>query len=408
MTLPWVAVPGLGDEAFRTLRRRAIFDCFKWDPQVEDVCTLSRTPLVATPSAWGELTHLARALARETLALEAELIRRPDLHARLGLPRPALTALARAAAEGPAPGVARLVRFDFHHTTEGWRISEANSDVPGGLNEASGFPALVAPHYPGVTSAGDPTEGYLDALLAGRPEGARVALLHATAYSDDHQMMAFLARRLRARGASPMLASPAHVTWREGRAHLDGEAWRGEADLLVRFFPADWLTGLPGQEWRSFYAGGCTPISNPATALLTQSKRTPLVWDALSTRLPTWRALLPETRDPRDVRWQESEEWVLKPALGRVGEDVAIPGVIAPKEWTRVQQACRRDPGHWLAQRRFTATSVDLGGKKVYPCIGVYTVDERVAGAYGRLASRAIVDGRAEDAAFLIGEEAVA
>jgi len=31
----------------------------------------------------------------------------------------------------------------------------------------------------------------------------------------------------------------------------------------------------------------------------------------------------------------------------------------------------------------------------------VYTVDERVAGAYGRLASRPLIDSHAEDAAVL-------
>ncbi len=410
MIAPWIDVPRLDDAAFNAVRRRAIFDCCKWDPQVEDVGTLARVPLVTTPEAWRELTALAAALARETLALEAELVRRPELHHRLGLSRKAVAALGRAAAEGPPSGVARLVRFDFHQTSDGWRISEANSDVPGGLNEASGFPALMAPHYPGFDSAGDPADAYVDALLADRPSGARVALLHATAYSDDHQMMDYLARRLGERGAQPMLASPAHVRWRDGRAHLDaaGGAWRGEADLLLRFFPADWLVELPDPGWRHFFAGGRTPMSNPATALLTQTKRAPLLWDALETPVPTWRALLPETRDPRDVPWRASDEWIVKPALGRVGEDVAIRGLITPKDFKRVQRDCARHPGHWVAQRRFDATPLELGGATVYPCIGVYTVNEQAVGAYGRLAPRALIDARAEDAAVLVDRRAVA
>jgi glutathionylspermidine synthase len=405
---PWIDVPRLDDAAFNAVRRRAIFECCKWDPQVEDVGTLARFPLVATPEAWREVRQLGAALARETLALEAELLRRPDLHQRLGLPRRAITALARASSEGPASGVARLVRFDFHQTNDGWRISEANTDVPGGLNEASGFPNLMAAHYPDVESVGDPADAYVSALLAGRPEGARVALLHATAYSDDNQMMTFLARRLSARGAMPMLASPAHVEWRDGRAFLDGDAWKGEADVLVRFFPADWLVELPDPTWRRFYAGAGTPMSNPATALLTQSKRAPLLWDSLETPLPTWRALLPETRDPRDVPWREAEEWVVKPALGRVGEDVAIRGLISAKDWKRVQTACAKHPEQWIAQRRFDATPVELGGATVFPCLGVYTVDENVVGAYGRLAPRALIDARAEDAAVMVGRRAVA
>lgn len=408
MTTPWISVPGLGDAEFSRVRRRAIFDCCKWDPQVEDAGTLARIPLVTTPECWRELTQLGEALAKETLACEAELLQRPELHERLGLPRAARSALRDASTNGATRGVARLVRFDFHHTTEGWRISEANSDVPGGLNEASGIPGLVAPHYPGAVTAGDPAEAYVEALLAGRAPGARVALIHATAYTDDHQMMAYLARKLRDRGARPMLASPAHVTWRSGRAFLEGAEWQGEADLLVRFFPADWLVDLPGGGWKQFYAGSRTPISNPATALLTQSKRAPLTWDALTTPMPTWRALLPECRDPREVPAGEIGGWVLKPALGRVGEDVGIPGLTPDKEWARVRKECGRHPGQWVAQRRFEATPADLGGMRVYPCIGVYTVDEQVVGAYGRLAPRALIDGRSADAAVLIGQRAVA
>ena len=38
----------------------------------------------------------------------------------------------------------------------------------------------------------------------------------------------------------------------------------------------------------------------------------------------------------------------------------------------------------------------------LHPCIGVYTVDDRVAGAYGRLSARALTDWRSRDAAVLV------
>ena len=44
---------------------------------------------------------------------------------------------------------------------------------------------------------------------------------------------------------------------------------------------------------------------------------------------------------------------------------------------------------------------IDVGGVAVYPCLGVYTIGGRVAGAYGRLARRPLIDARAEDAAVL-------
>jgi hypothetical protein len=401
MTSPWIAVEPLGDADFVQLRRRAIFECDKWDPQVGDVCVIARYPLVLRKSAWIEVVALAEALARETRAAEAELLTRPDLHRRLGLPRAIRRAL-RIARHGASAGAARIIRFDFHFTPEGWRISEGNIDVPGGLNEASGYPAIIGPHYPWADPVGDPAAAYVDALMAAARPGAIVALVHATAYSDDQQMMTFVARRLEARGIRAHLASPSHLRWKDGRAWLEAAWWRGPLDLVVRFFPTEWMGQLPKVSgWPHLCAGSLTPISNPATAVLTQSKRFPLVWHELAARLPTWGALLPETRDPRSAPWRTSGEWVLKPALGRVGEGVGITGLTDPADWRKIVRDVTWWPGHWIAQRRFDVVPIRIRGVDRYPCLGVYTVDERVAGAYGRLATRPLIDSLAEDAAVL-------
>ena len=403
---PWVAVEPLTDAQFVRFRHRAIFECDKWDPQVEDACVIARHPLVLTREAWTEVAALAEALARETRTAEAELVRRPALHDRLGLPRVIRRAL-RDAADAPPAEAARIIRFDFHFTTEGWRISEANVDVPGGLNEASGYPAIIGPHYPWAEAVGDPAAVYVEALAAAASPvaastGATVALVHATAYSDDQQMMTFVSRRLEARGIRAHLASPGHLRWQDGRARLEAAWWSGPLDLVVRFFPAEWLGELPKESgWRHLFAGSRTPISNPATALLTQSKRFPLVWDALSSPLPTWRALLPETRELRDAPWRSSREWILKPALGRVGEGIGITGLTEAADWRTIVRGATWWPGRWAAQRRFDIVPITIGGAERYPCLGVYTVDGRAAGAYGRLAARPLIDSRAEDAAVL-------
>ncbi len=402
MSDPWIAAPPLDDAAFAHLRRRAIFDCCKWDPQVGDACVIARAPLVITKQAWNEVVRLAEALAAETLEAEAELIGRPELHKLLGVPRAVRRALRTVEASGRAEGIARLVRFDFHFTSDGWRISEANCDVPGGLNEASGFPPLVAAHYPWAAPVGDPSAAYVAALSRALEGRGTVALIHATAYSDDHQMMRFVARGLAEAGLATHLASPSHLRWRDARARLEAEWWSGPLDLIVRFFPADWLAGLPARTgWPHLYAGSHTPISNPAAALLAQSKRFPLVWDRMRTPLRTWRACLPETRDPRDTPWASSDEWVIKPTFGRAGEGIGMRGVTERTEMARINRSVRWFPGSWVAQRRFDPLPLDRYGESVFPCLGVYTLDARVIGAYGRVSRRPLIDGLAQDAAVL-------
>jgi hypothetical protein len=402
MTAPWIPVEPLDQSTFAWVRRRAIFDCYKWDPQVGDTCAIARYPLVISREAWNDVTRLAQALAEETLAAEDEIARRPELHGALGIPFRVRRALAEAAALEPSRGVARLMRFDFHFTTNGWRISEVNSDVPGGLNEASGFPALMASHYPWADSVGDPVKAYVQALATGVAAGGHVAFVHATAYSDDQQMMMCLARAMRELGPLVHLAGPGHVSWSGNSARLRTEWSNDPLDLVVRFFPAEWLGGLGHNvSWPRWFTGSLTPLSNPATAIVTQTKRFPLVWDELRTPLKVWRALLPETRDPRHAPWRESHEWIIKPALGRVGEDIAMRDIVAPRDLKRIARSVMWWPGSWVAQQRFHPIPVTVGGTPMFPCLGVYTLDCRVIGAYGRLSSFPLIDARAVDAGVL-------
>jgi hypothetical protein len=402
MTSPWLAVQPLDEAAFSRVRRRAIFECHKWDPQVGDTCAIARQPLVMTRAAWEEVRLLAESLAAETHAAEVEVLQRPDLHARLGLPRSVRRALAEVPQRGAAVGVARLMRFDFHFTDEGWRISEVNCDVPGGLNEASGFASLMVEHYRWAAPVGDPAAAYAQQLSRHAGPRGIIAFVHATAYSDDQQMMLYVARLLEAEGLQTHMASPSHLRWIDGSAHLDAAWWKGPLDLIVRFFPTEWLGGLPrAVDWPRLVAGSRTPISNPATALVSQSKRFPLIWSELSTPLPVWRALLPETRDPRDVPWLTTEDWIVKPALGRVGEGIGMREAVTAKDMRRISRAARWWPSAWVAQRRFRMIPIHMDGGSAFPCLGVYTLDGNVIGAYGRIGRVPLIDSRAVDAAVL-------
>jgi hypothetical protein len=73
VTLPWRSAPPLAPDLFARVHRQAIFDCCKWDPQVEDVATLSPVPLLLELAAWEEVAATAESLAMEVIAAEAEL-----------------------------------------------------------------------------------------------------------------------------------------------------------------------------------------------------------------------------------------------------------------------------------------------------------------------------------------------
>lgn len=401
---PWRAVRVLPPDCHRELRRRAIFECCKWDPQVEDVETLAPLALVLKESAWHELATLAEALAEETLRLEQALACRPDLHWALALPRPIRKALARQPWNELGHGrCVRVMRFDFHPTSEGWRVSEVNSDVPGGYNEASGYAALVAEHTPGGMMAGDPARALVKRISERLPRSGTVALVHATAYTDDRQVMTYLGRKLEVAGLRPVLVGPDHIKWEQGRAFIQTDWFNGPADFVFRFFPAEWLPNLGRQvEWGRFFIPGQTPLCNPATALLTQSKRWPLVLRDVGIQLPTWERLLPRTMDPRETNWRKDDTWVVKPALGRVGELVGIAGATPPADWKMIQRGLRWGARHWVAQERFIPTPLMVEDQPWHICLGVYVVDGRAAGIYGRVAAQPLINHAARDTAVLV------
>jgi glutathionylspermidine synthase len=403
--IPYRLSDPLSRETRAEMRRRAIFECGKWDPQIGDHAALATRALLLEHTAWGELVELAQRLATETLAAEQEIALRPELHSQLGLPRPVRRAMRLALRDGLPASAARVMRFDFHWTPAGWRVSEVNSDVPGGFVEASAVTRLMSSYLQDVPISADPTDVYAAAIRDAVPPGGMIALVHATAYSDDRQVMVHLESRLRELGLRTALIAPDQLIWRDGRAELAADWQRGPVDLVLRFFPGEWLPSLSRSSgWRHFYAGSKTPLSNPATALVTQSKRFPLVWDRLSTPMDTWRALMPETRDPRHAPWRrEPERWVLKPALGRVGDAILMTGVTPAKEQRQIRRSAYWRPQWWVAQAQFeTMPAIGDDGEKRFPCLGVYTIDGRAAGIYGRMSSQPLINQYAQDVAVLI------
>ncbi len=392
--VPWANSPVLDDQTWTTFRRRAIFACRKWDHQVEDTATIARGPLVLTQKAWKDLTLAAEQLAQETHHLELELLQRPQLWPHLGLDR----RVRRALTTRQTGSSVRVMRFDFHWTTEGWRVSEVNADVPGGFNEAAMSP-LIAPLIPGCRPVSDPGTMLIKALLRRGIPHATVALVHATAYSDDRQVMEYLSDVCAQHNLQAIACAPDQLQWTAKFCHGDGRP----VGAILRFFPGDWVSALPTNCGWEHFAGHPTVVqANPLTAMLVQSKRLPLVWDSLPYDCPNWKKYLPTTDRPRASGYGRDPEWVLKPAFGRVGEDIVMAGVTPEKQRQACQRAAWWTPSLWISQRRFSSVPWHGPEGPCHVCIGVYTVDGVVAGAYGRYASAPIIDQRAVDIPVLV------
>lgn len=385
------------------LRTRAIFEYCKWDVQCEDHSVLAAFPIFLEPETAVVLNRWAEALSREALSAEEELLHRPELLELLNLPRAIRKALGKGPHAEPAANDLRVMRFDFHYTTDGWRISEVNSDVPGGFIEASGWNALFACEWPGDHAPLSTGEIYAHAISAAVEPNGLIALVHATAYSDDRQVMQYLARCFSRQGLRTCLLSPSHLRWIEGRAEIRSSFASGCPDAIVRFFPAEWLPNLSLENsWKPYFRARQTPLSNPGSSIVLQTKSFPLVWEELRTDLSTWRMLLPETREPSKSRGSLNDSWVLKPAFGRVGAGIGIRGITPSLQFQEIVQNARQHPREWVEQRRFEIVPLMTESGEMYPCIGVFTIGGKAAGFYGRIAGQPIINQDAQDVAVLI------
>jgi glutathionylspermidine synthase len=392
----------LPDDLFQAVRQRLVLDAYKWDPQVGDVSTISRFPLLLGKTHWAELSRLATLLAAELITAEQELLERPDLHSRLGLPGGIRSVLRQAGKFGATRSAARVLRFDFHWTRDGWRISEVNSDVPGGFSEASELPALMARYNPRTQQAGNPGAAWADAIAASVPKGHPALLVVAAGFLEDQQVVAYLAHLLRRRRITSHWATPGDLRWKLGHAYLQSRSILGPIGAIVRFFQAEWLDA---HSCAPLFVGGQTPVCNTGIAILSESKRFPLVWDQLSTALPTWRRLLPTTADPRHADWLRNDGWVVKSAFCNTGDTVMIRSLLSNDEWRSGSRAVLRHPAEWVAQRRFAACPIQTPCGPIYPCIGVYTVNGCPKGIYGRFSYTPVIDFAAVDVAILIADD---
>lgn len=388
---PFAAGRTLTPGEFQSYYKQVIWDCRHTTIRPKEHLPLIDFSLLMQPGEWPRLARLAEKLSGEVAAAEQELLRRPDLYESLGLPASMAKVLIGCGPECRPKGFARVMRFDFHFTREGWRFSEANADSAGGYIEAYGLTRGMAAYYPGFSPPPNPAVAYAQRVERFAKRGARVAIFHlglrVTTWESE-----FIKNEVEERGMRVVLVNPRQLLWKSNAAQVLTAAGTVMPNLLIRAVAAYALPNLLHRNaWVPLFCGSKTPISNPGYSILVGTKRLPLVRGELDTPMPTYRDFSPESRSPAEVSSTFQNEWVFKPTLGGGGKGIVVEGVTKKGVFKRIVEVARRDPAHWVAQRRFESVPVSTERGPGHVCLGVYTIDGVVAGAFGRIRAKPLI-----------------
>ena len=394
------------DEKYEEYRLTLMFDCYKWDPQFVDSNTVAKYALVITKEEHEEIKKLTEKLDEETRAAEEFLNDHQELLKPLALPKK-VSKEVKNMKNYEADKHIRLMRYDFHPTIDNkWAVSEVNSDVPGGFAEASFMPKAAIQYLNGGNfSSINFGEIMVDAIMKKMPKNGRIMMVHCTCYSDDRQVMQFLGDRLSEKGFQVLYGAADHIRFKDNVAYsiLDGN--EGKLDGIFRFTPLEWLTDIKPKRWQGYF-DTITASCNHPIAMYAQTKRFPLIWDALEKQgvsLTTWRELLPDTLEVKDAKGKEG--YIYKPACGRVGEKISIKEACSGDEYKKILADVKKHPKKYLAQKKFHSLPL-LGqnGEEFHVCLGSYTVEGAHAGYYARISTTPRIDSNAADIPVLIEE----
>lgn len=385
-------------------RLKVIFNCYKWDPQFLDGNTIAKHVLLITEKEHNELEKLTESLDIETIKAEEILNKNLNLTKPLALPRKIKNEL-RKMKNYEADKHIRLMRYDFHPITQGgWAISEVNSDVPGGFAEASLMPQVAANLYKDKKYWYKNFGNILVNTIAKKVKsGGRIMLIHCTSFSDDRQVMQFLGDNLKDMGFNIIYAAADHLKFKNNKAISVLDSNEGKIDGIVRFTPLEWLIDIKPKCWQGYF-DTITPSCNHPIAIFAQTKRFPFVWDALENlglTLSTWRKLLPDTTEVKDVK--NKKGYIYKPACGRVGEKISIKEACTDDEYETIIRDVKKHPKKYVAQKRFNSIPlVSDEGNKFHVCLGSYSVEGKSAGYYARISKTPRIDSNAADIPVLI------
>ena len=397
-------------------RLKLMFDCYKWDPQFLDNNTVAKYALVITEEEHKQLAMLTEALDKETRDAEQFLNNNQNLTFPLKLTKQLLGDIKRMGNYDPDKHI-RLTRYDFHPVLDvegGWAISEVNSDVPGGFAEASLMPlaaiesihkaqeksSIMEKEFYHIVSFGDVM---IERVKKKVKAGGRIMMVHCTCYSDDRQVMQYLGDRLGAEGYEIIYGAVEHVNFKDNKAYSVMDGNEGQLDAVFRFTPLEWFKDIKPKRWRGYFDTETVSCNHPIS-IYAQTKRFPLVWDVLENHgisMSTWRSLLPETIDVKHVLGREN--YIYKPAYGRVGDGISIREALDIKEYEKIMKDVVRHSSRYVAQKKFTSIPLKgENGEEYHVCLGSYAIDGRHGGYYARISSTPRIDSNAADIPVLI------
>ena len=400
-----ITVGTIPESVFYDYRVDVMFDSYKWDLQAGEQSTISDKVILLDKDSVDFITGSAVSLYHETVAMEQALRNRPDLVLKLGISEKMTHALCSCSYR-PEEHI-RLMRFDFHPTkatpivsgnikTENrehsitWKISEVNSDVPAGYPEASVLPRLAARYFENYSQHGNFGDVLASRFAKLAPHSSTIAFLHDTHTVEDCQIMHFMGDLLEQYGYNSLYMDPSHLKQENIKASNIG--------AIMRYYPVEWLEYKKGVDWLSL-VNAHVPSCNHPVALLAQSKRLPLVWDELGGANHFWKRLLPETVCATTLA--PTDGWILKPAFGRVGEGINIPGAVSDEENKDIKAAACAHPTQWVAQKMFESLPVD----GLHLSLGVFVVDGQFAGLFGRTSAIPRMDAQASEVPVLVKKE---
>ena len=407
------------EEVYEEYRQQLMFECYKWDPQFVDNNTVAKYALILTKAEAMQIARDTELLSEETIRAEEFLNQNLDKAKVLKLPRKLKKEIASMKNYDKDKNV-RLMRFDFHPVRakdedEGsfnYAVSEVNSDVPGGHAEGSIMPFFakeVLEKYGGTDKYlyKDLSSALTKAIVKKVPENGTIFLNHCTCYSDDRQVMEFDSDRLRACGFNVIIGAADHIRFKDNKAYsiLDGNEC--ELDGIFRYTPVEWLLDIKPRKWQGYFNAGVVACNHPVS-LFAQTKRFPFVWDELEKHgisMANWRRLLPETTDvSKDT--MHNDEFIFKPAYGRVGERISIKEACKGDEYSKILKDVKRHPKRYIAQRRFDSMTLPgVNGEKYHVCIGSYSVEGKHASYYARISDLPRIDSNAADIPVLVLDE---